>query len=64
MAAPDDGVPAVTEACEPDRVSVAPTMSTIAASTQVPAARTPMAMRALRLRAQKRLPHLWQRYGE
>jgi hypothetical protein len=63
MVTPDDDVLAVAEsgACEPDRVSVASTVSTIAVSTHAPAARAPMVMRALRLRAQKRLPHLWQR---
>ena len=48
-------------ACEPDRVSMAPTVNTMAASAKAPAARAPILMRALRLSTQNRLPHLRQR---
>ena len=51
-------------ACVPDRVSIAPTVNTMAVSTKAPAARAPIVTRALRLSTQNRLPHLWQRYGD
>ena len=49
---------------EPDGISTAFTVSTMAVRTRAPAASAPMVMRTLRLSTQNRRPHLWQRYGD
>ena len=59
---PDDEVLAAAGlGAVPGLASIAPTVSAIAAIMQALAAIAPKPMRALRLRIQKRLPHLWQR---
>lgn len=62
---PDDEVLAAAGlGVESGRASVTHTASMMAAIAQAPAAKAPIPMRALPLRIQKRLPHLWQRYGD